>query len=92
MSIEWLRDLAICILGFGVVVSIIFLGVLAYLLYRKVSPILDSIKGTTRTIHNISSCVEDEVARPLGQIAGFVQGLSQAIGLVRGFTKRRRER
>jgi len=89
VSIEWLRDLAICVLGFGAAVVVIFLGILAFLLYRKVSPILDSVKGTTRTVRNISSCVEEEVARPLTQIAAFVQGVSQAVGLVRQFTQRR---
>ena len=89
MSIEWLRDLAICVLGFGVTVAIIFIGVLAFLLYRKVRPILDSVKATTRTVENISSCVEEEVARPLVQVAAFVQGIRQAIGLVGRFSKRK---
>jgi len=89
VSIEWLRDLALCILGFGAVVAIIFMGVLAFLLYRKVSPILESVKGTTQTVRNISSCVEEEVAQPLIQIAAFVQGISQVVGLVRQFVIRR---
>ena len=57
MSIEWLRDLAVCIFGLGATVVIIFIGVLAFLLYRRLKPILDSVIATTKTMENIASCV-----------------------------------
>ena len=87
MSIEWFRDLAVCIFGLGATVAIVFIAVLAFLLYRKLKPILDSIKATTKTVENISSCVEEEVASPLVQVAAFVQGIRQAVGLVSRFSK-----
>ena len=87
MSIEWLRDLAVCIFSLGATVVIIFIGVLAFLLYRKLRPILDSLKATTRTMQDISSCVEEEVTRPLVQVAAFVQGIRQVIGVVSRFSK-----
>ena len=89
MSIEWFRDLAICILGLGVTIIAIFIGVLAFLLYRKLRPILDSVKATTKTVENISSCVEEEVARPLAQVDAFIQGVRQAVSLVSRFSKRK---
>ena len=92
MNIEWFRDLAVCILGFGATVVIVFIGVLAFLLYRKLRPILDSVKATTSTMQNISSCVEEEVARPLIQVASFVQGVHQAVGLVSRFSKKKGEK
>ena len=87
MSIEWLRDLALCILGFEAAIVILFIGVLAFLFYRKLRPILDSVKSTTKTVENISSCVEEEVTRPLVQLAAFVQGIRQVVGLVSRFSK-----
>ncbi|MFC2007857.1 hypothetical protein ACFLVB_04600 [Chloroflexota bacterium] len=87
MSIEWLRDLAIFVLGFGALIAIILMAVLALLIYRKISPILDSFKGTARTVHHISSTVEEEVAEPLIQLASFVQGIRQAISMVSRFSK-----
>ena len=87
MDIQWFRDLAVCILGFGATLVIIFMGILAFLLYRRLKPILDSAKAAAKTVENISSCVEEEVARPLGQIAAFVQGIKQAVGLVGRFSK-----
>ena len=92
MNIEWFRDLAICILGFGATAVIVLIGVLALLLYRKLRPILDSVKATTKTVENVSSCVEEEEVRPLTQLAAFVQGIRQAINLVTRFTKNKEER
>ena len=89
MGIEWFRDLAVCILGFGVAIVAIFIGVLALLIYLKLRPILDSVKATTKTVENISSSVAEEVARPLARVAGFIQGIRQAASL---FGKSSRER
>ncbi len=88
MNIEWFRDLVLCIFGLGVTVAAIILVVLAFLLYFRIKPILDAIKATSRTVANISSSVEEEVAKPLAQIMAFVQGIRQAIGLVGRFTKK----
>ena len=87
MSIEWLRDLSICILGIGATVVVMVIGVIALLLYIKLRPILNSVKRVTKTAENISSCMEEEVVRPMAQVAAIVQGLGQAIGLVRRFPK-----
>ena len=88
MSIASFRDLVLCIFGLGATVGVIILVVLAFLLYFRIKPILDSIKATTRTIENISTSVEDEVARPIAQAVAFIQGIRQAIGLVSRFTKK----
>ena len=87
MSIDWFRDLAICILGFGATVVIIFIGILTFLLYRKLRPILDSIKAVTKTVEDISSTVEEEVSRPLAQLAAFIQGVRQALSLFSRFSR-----
>lgn len=91
MSIEWFRDLVLCIFGLGATVVVIFLAVLAFLLYRRLRPILNSVKATTKTVEDLSSCVEVEVARPLAQVAAFIQGIRQAVGLVSRFTKKKEE-
>ena len=91
MNIEWFRDLVVCIFGLGATIVVIFLAVLAFLLYRRLRPVLDSLKATTKTVENLSSCVEAEVARPLAQVAAFVQGIRQAVGLVSRFTQKKEE-
>jgi hypothetical protein len=91
VSIEWFRDLVVCIYGLGTVIAVIFIAVLVFLLYRRLMPILDSLKATTKTVEDLSSCVEVEVARPLAQVAAFIQGIRQAVSLVSRFTKKKEE-
>ncbi len=90
MSIEWFRDLAVSILGIGVTIVVVFIGVLIFLLYRKISPILDSVKATSKTIRNISSSMEREITSPLAKVAALVQGISQAINLFSRFSNRKK--
>lgn len=91
MSIEWFRDLVLCIFGVGATIAVIFIAVVVFLLYRRLKPVLDSLKATTKTVENLSSCIEVEVANPLAQVAAFVQGIRQAVSLVSRFTKRKEE-
>ncbi len=87
MSIEWFRDLAIVILGLGVTVVVISMGILAWLLYRKLRPILDSVKATTKTVEKFSATVEEEIYQPIAQVATFIHGIRKAVKLTSRFTK-----
>ncbi len=89
MSIDWFRDLAIVVLGFGVTIVAVFIGIIALMLYLKLKPILDTAKSTARRVENISATVEEEVSRPLAQLAAFIQGVRQAASLFSGFVKRK---
>jgi len=89
VGIEWFRDLALVILGFGVTIVVIFIGILALMMYLKLKPILNSAKSTAKRVENISATVEEEVSRPLAQLAAFVQGVRQVASLFSGFAKRR---
>ncbi|MBC8477154.1 MAG: hypothetical protein H8D49_02310 [Dehalococcoidia bacterium] len=89
MGIEWFRDLALVILGFGVTIVVIFIGVLALMLYRKLKPILDSARSTVKRVENISATVEEEVSRPLARLAAFIQGVRQAVSLFSGSARRK---
>ena len=88
MGIAWFRDLVICIFGIGATVAVVILVVLALILYFRIKPILDSIKSTTQTIERVTTSVEEEVAKPIAQVVAFVQGIRNAMGLVKRFTKR----
>ncbi len=91
MTIGDFRDLTLSIFGIGGTVALIVLVVLAFVFYFRIKPILDSIKKTTRTIERVTSSVEEEVAKPIAQIVSFVQGIRNAIGLVKRFTNREEE-
>jgi hypothetical protein len=85
MDIGWFRDLVICIWGLAMTVVVIFIAVLAYLLYNKIRPVLDSMKATSDTLHEITSTVKDEVVKPAVQFATLIRGIAQGIELVSRF-------
>ena len=89
MGIEWFRDLVICIVGLVATGVLIFVAVLAYLLYRRTRPILDSIKTTSATVEKISSYVGEGVAKPLIQVAALVQGIRQGIDTISKLFKKK---
>lgn len=89
MGIEWFRDLVICVFGILATISLVVMTALAFMWYRRAKPIMESIKKTTQSVENLSSCVEMEVARPLAQVASVIQGVRQAVGMVNRFTHRK---
>ena len=91
MSIEWFRDLIIIIWGIASTVFIVFLGILAFLFYRRIRPALDSLKATTKTVENITSVVGEQVAGPLTKVAAFMQGIRQAVSLVSQLRNKKEE-
>ena len=92
MDIGWFRDLVICISGLVITVVVIFIAVLAYLLYSKIRPVLDSMKATSATLHEITSTVKDEVVKPVVSFVTLVRGIVQGIDLAsRLFKKEDRE-
>lgn len=90
MSIDWLRDLIIVIFGLVATGVLIFLTVLLYSVYRRIRPILDSVKTTSKTIEGICSYAGDEVAKPLMQVVAFIQGIRQGINVISKFFKKKK--
>jgi len=90
MGIEWFRDLAISLSGLILIGVLIFIAMLAFLLYRRVSSILDSMKIVSKNVQGISSFVTDEVAKPLIQMVAFVQGIRQGIDAIGKLFKRKK--
>ena len=88
MSIDWLRDLVICIFGLMATAMLFFVAVLSFLLYRRIRTILDSLKDTTKTIRKLSSYVEEEVVKPMVEIAALIQGIRQGINTIGKFFKK----
>ncbi len=91
MSMEWFRDLVIVIFGLGATVAVVIFVVMAFVLFYRIRPILDSIRATTKTVENLSHSVEEEVAKPLAQVISFIQGIRQATGLFSMFTRKKED-
>ena len=89
MSIDWFRDLIICIFGLVATGVLIFVAVLSFLWYRRIKTILDSVKATSRTIQGISSYVGDEVVKPVIEVAALIQGIRQGVDTISRFFKKK---
>jgi uncharacterized membrane protein len=55
VSIEWYRDLSVCVLAFVTVGMLIFCAIITYSLYRKVKSTLVIIRETSESLHEIVS-------------------------------------
>ena len=64
MSIEWLRDLIICINGIVAIGAFIFISVLVYKLYRRARPVLETASA---------------ISTMLAPMVAVVQGIRQGI-------------
>ena len=82
ITIDWFRDLIICIVGVVATGVLIFVAVLSYSLYHRTRSILDSVKTISRTVQTTSSYVQDKATKPLIEVAAIIQGVRQGIDAV----------
>jgi TRAP-type C4-dicarboxylate transport system permease small subunit len=88
---EGLRDLAIIILSFTATVVLIFMGVLAWCTYQQVKSASDSLRETSKTIHDAIQKAGGDALSPVFQIISLVQGVRQGVEEVMKLFRRRRE-
>ncbi|MDY6918343.1 MAG: hypothetical protein SVP26_10450 [Chloroflexota bacterium] len=91
MSLAELRDLFIVIFSISGIVAIVFLMVITFLVYRKVRIVLDSWAATVANVRDISSLISENIAKPLANIIGAVQGISRFFEFLSRPVKRREE-
>jgi hypothetical protein len=91
MDIGWFRDLVICISGLVITAVVIFIAVLAYALYRRIRPILDSMRATYGTIEEITSLIKEEIVKPTIQFAALIRGIVQGIESVTKLFKKEKQ-
>ena len=85
-----IRDLALILFVCIAMLVVSITTILGLLLYRKISPILDSAKATAKQAEDLSSHIGEKVVKPLvggssfafttGQVAAFILGLSRRKG------------
>jgi hypothetical protein len=92
MGIEVARDIIICVAGSVITLVIILMAILAFLLYKRVQPILNSVKVTTAAVQEITSTVKEEVIKPISQFGTLIRGIAEGIQLAsKFFTKKEQE-
>jgi hypothetical protein len=88
MDIAWFRDLVICISGLVVACVVIFIAVLAYLLYSRAKSVLNSAEAIATTVREMTVVVKDEVVNPIVQFGALVKGICQGVDMVSRFFKK----
>lgn len=82
MSIEWFRDLIIVIYGFLGIIVLIFVVIIAILIYKKTRTVLNSIQATTDEVKQVVDTIKTEFIDPVVQAMAVVQGIKQGISTI----------
>ena len=82
MSIEWFRDLVICIFGITVTVVIILITILVISLHRKSRNVPQSVEATLKNIQEITSSLRKKFVSPITVMGAFIQGIYKGIEAV----------
>jgi predicted PurR-regulated permease PerM len=61
MGIEWFRDLSIAILGFVTTAVLIFVAIIIYRLYRKITTTLFLVKTLMKSVNDTVNMVEEVI-------------------------------
>ena len=79
MSIEWFRDLVICIFGVMAAVVMILITILVASLYRKSRNVLQSVEATSKNIQEITASLRKIFISPIAGMGAFIQGIYKGI-------------
>ncbi len=79
MTIEWFRDLVIIMFGLIAIGSTIFFMVIAYLLYKRISRVLDSLEESSEALQTVCSYVTEPMSQPLSLITSLFHDVRQGL-------------
>ncbi len=84
-NFELARDIVICISGVVVSITVLFITVLVYLLYKKAKAVLTTLEATSSTVYQMSATVKEEIVEPVLRFAAMVRGIMDGIDFVTKF-------
>ena len=79
MDLGQYAQVAIIVLAFVITPVVILIAVLMVLLFFKLRPILDSMKGTSENLNEITSTVNNEVVKPAASFMAMIRGVVQGV-------------
>ena len=82
MGIEWFRDLSITIMGFTTTAILIFMVIIIYRLYRKITTTLFLIQTLMKSVNETVSTVEKSIKTTSQNINDTVTEIKDSIKLV----------
>ena len=89
MDLSWWRDLVIVIWGLITTSAVICICVLAFLLYRKLVPLVEDADIVISKVGDVVDYTKEEVISPVMHFAAAAQGIVQAIILVTDIFKKK---
>ena len=88
MTIEWFRDLIIIIYGLVGTLFLVFIGIMACSLFRRLEVILDSLMVTSANIQEISTIAKEQLVRPIYRVGSIFQGITRWIEMIGSYFKK----
>jgi hypothetical protein len=85
------RDLVIVIWGIVASLGLIFICVLAFLFYRRISALLESGEAVAAKVADILDYADKEVIRPIIQFGAMIKGVLQGVELFKNVFNKKEE-
>ena len=89
MDLSWWRDLVIVIWGLITTITAICVCILAFLLYKKLVPLVEDIDIAVGKVGDVVDFTKRDVITPVVQFASTVQGIVQIIALIADIFKKK---
>ena len=80
--IETLHHVVIIIFGFLGIAAVLLFIALTIILYRKISPMLDTARDVITELRGTSAFVSETIVRPLIRAASLATGLKKTLALL----------
>jgi hypothetical protein len=91
MTIEWWRDLSLIIFSFTATGVLLFVGILALLLFSKVTRILDPVRRTADIVEEVAQAIKKQAAAILPYIVLVGKGVEACRGFFRKDKEEKKE-
>lgn len=90
-DLELARDIVICISGIVVTVTVVFVTVLIYLLYKKAKAVLAMLETLSSTAYQMSVTVKEELVEPLLRFTALIRGIMGGIDFITKIFQKRED-
>ena len=87
--LEQIRDIAVIVLALFGTLQFLVVLLVAFMLYRKVGPLLDSARTTMNNVQGTTAFVTETTVSPVIKILSFITGMRTAAERLSQFRNRK---
>lgn len=92
MDLSAWRDIILIIWGLVASAGIVFIAVMMFLFYRKMTTLLESADLMVARASELMDYVNNEVIRPAGRFGTMVQGIIQGVNIFRSIFNKKEDK